>query len=112
MAVETAEKRSRESMRSTDFEPLVAAPLLLNAIRESHEAFSSAALLYAAAPRAGSTDAESQECLELLDHLVERLREPSDGHSSGFEEACIYLLEHLASRLHKQCGATADAPIQ
>ncbi len=47
-------------------------------------------------------DAGSEECIELLDHVVERLAQKENPASAGMEEACVYLLEHLAARFQNQ----------
>jgi hypothetical protein len=89
-------------MKSTDMEPLLAAPLLLNAFRKGQEEFGMAATSFSAKPRVPVTDAASEESLELLDHLVDRLREDGTISREGLEDACIFLLEHLAARLHER----------
>lgn len=99
-------------MRSTYREPLVAAPLLLRAIRKSPEEFEIAAMSYAAAPRTTAVDAGSQECLELLDHLVDCFGDPGKVYSAGAKDACIFLLEHLARRFQGKTVHDAGVPIQ
>jgi hypothetical protein len=93
-------------MKASDVEPLVAAPRLLRAFRKGREEFGVAAMRYATEPRVPVIDAGVQECLELLDHLVERLREERGG-----EEACIFLLEHLAARFQENTRNVAGALI-
>jgi hypothetical protein len=75
-------------MKTMESEALISAPSLLNAFRKGQEEF--------------EMDAASEECLELLDHLVERLRSHGKITCQGLEDACIFLLEHLAARLQQQ----------
>ena len=89
-------------MKTTDMEPLLAAPQLLRAFRRSHEEFDAAAMQFVAERQGPVMDAASEECLELLDHLVDRLREDGKISCRGLEDACIFLLEHLAARLQEQ----------
>jgi hypothetical protein len=89
-------------MKTTHMEPLLAAPSLLNAFRKGREEFGIAAMRYSTEPRVPAMDAASEECLELLDHLVDRLREGATVSREGLEDACIYLLEHLAARLQEK----------
>jgi hypothetical protein len=89
-------------MKPPYMESLHAAPVLLDALRKGHTEFGIAANRFAAEPRMGGIDAGSEECLELLDHLVDRLREQGQLSSQGLEDACIFLLEHLAARLQEQ----------
>jgi hypothetical protein len=95
-------------MKTSDMEPLVAAPLLLRAFRKGQEEFGMAATQFAKDLRAPFMDAASEECLELLDHLVDRLREQGRISCQGLEEACIFLLEHLAARLQEQAQEQKD----
>jgi cytochrome P450 len=90
------------SMKTTDMEPLLAAPHLLRAFRKSQDEFGTAAMRFAAERRAPPMDAASEECLELLDHLVDRLRADGKLSCQGLEDACIFLLDHLAARLQEQ----------
>jgi hypothetical protein len=99
-------------MRSTYMEPMAAAPLLLRAFRKGPDAFGIAARRYTAAPRIPLMDAGSQECLELLDHLVDRLRDSGRGCTQGLEDACILLLEHLAARIQHLSPHKEGGPIQ
>jgi hypothetical protein len=89
-------------MKTTDTEPLLAMPLLLKAFRKGPEEFGVAATRFAKEQRIPSMDAASEECLELLDHLVDRLREHGKISCEGLEDACIFLLEHLATRLQER----------
>jgi hypothetical protein len=91
-------------MKSTNVETLVAAPRLLSALRKGPEEFGVAAMRYVREPRVPVEDAAGQECLDLLDLLVERLRLRGQGNfdCQGAEEACIFLLEHLAARFQEQ----------
>jgi hypothetical protein len=89
-------------MKTTDMEPLLAAPHLLRAFRKGHEEFGTAAMRFAAERRVPVMDTASEECLELLDHLVDQLREDGKISCQGLEDACIFLLEHLAARLQEQ----------
>jgi hypothetical protein len=89
-------------MKPTEMEPLLAAPMLLNAFRRGHDEFGMAAAQFAVTPRVPVTDTANEESLELLDHLVDRLREDRTISGEGLEDACIFLLEHLASRLHER----------
>jgi hypothetical protein len=89
-------------MKTTDTEPLLAAPQLLRAFRKGQEEFGTAAMRFTATRRGPVMDAASEECMELLDHLVDRLREDGKISCQGLEDACIFLLEHLAARLQEQ----------
>jgi hypothetical protein len=89
-------------MKAMDIGPLQAAPHLLRAFRKGQEKFGPAAERFGAKRHAADMDAASEECLELLDHLVDRLREDGTISCQGLEEACIFLLEHLAARLQEQ----------
>jgi len=89
-------------MKRTDMETLLAAPLLLNAFRKGPVEFGAAAERFASKPRVPVMDAANEECLELLDHLVDCLRENGQVSCQGLEDACIFLLEHLAVRLQQQ----------
>jgi hypothetical protein len=85
-----------------DREPLLTAPSLLSAFRRGPAEFEIAATEYAEARRRPAMDAGSEECIELLDHVVERLAQKENPASAGMEEACVYLLEHLAARFQNQ----------
>jgi hypothetical protein len=89
-------------MKTTDMEPLLAAPQLLRAFRKGQEEFGMAAMRFTTGRRIPDMDPASEECLELLDHLVDRLREEGRISCEGLEDACIFLLEHLAARLQEQ----------
>lgn len=89
-------------MKTTDREPLLAAPQLLKAFRKGQDEFGTAAMRFAEERRGPTMDPASEECLELLDHLVDRLREDGKLSCQGLEDACIFLLEHLAARLQEQ----------
>jgi hypothetical protein len=88
-------------MKPPDMETLLAAPVLLDALRKGRTEFGIAANRFAAEPRKCGMDAANDECLELLDHLVDRLREQGQISCEGLEDACIFLLEHLAARLQE-----------
>jgi hypothetical protein len=89
-------------MKPPDMESLHAAPVLLDALRKGQTEFGIAANRFAAEPRRVGMDTASEECLELLDHLIDRLREQGRISCRGLEDACIFLLEHLAARLQEQ----------
>jgi len=93
-------------MTSTDMETLFTAPILLSAFRQGPAEFEIAATEYAAARRNPARDAGSEECIELLDYLVERLGQKGSASDPGMEEACVYLLEHLAARFQEQDQAS------
>lgn len=88
-------------MKTPDMEPLLAVPSLLNAFRKGQDEFGMAVKRYSAEARVPASDAAGQECLELLDHLVNRLRDSRNLSREGMEDACIFLLEHLAARLQE-----------
>lgn len=89
-------------MKTSDMEPLLDAPVLLSAFRKGRQEFGVAASRFVSECREPAMDAASEECLELLDHLVARLREDGELSCEGLEDACIFLLEHLATRLQEQ----------
>jgi histidinol-phosphate/aromatic aminotransferase/cobyric acid decarboxylase-like protein len=97
-------------MRFTYAEPLVAAPQLLDAFRKGREEFGIAAMSYCATRRLLTKDAGLEECLEMLDHLVDRLGDSSN--SQGLEDACLFLLEHLTARFNEQVATGTGVLIQ
>ncbi len=96
----------------TYMEPLVAAPQLLDAFRRGREEFGIAAMSYCAGPRLLIEDAGLQECLEVLDHLVDRLGDSENSLNPGLEEACLFLLEHLTARFREQAASARKVLIQ
>ena len=99
-------------MRFTYMEPLVAAPRLLDALRRGREEFGIAAMSYSATPRLSINDAGLRECLEILDHVVDRLGDLENNCNPGLEDACLFLLEHLTARFHEQSGSATGVLIQ
>ena len=97
-------------MSSTGNESLGSAPLRLDTFRKGRQALGVSAKKYERPPgvavRAAATeglteelrDAAAEECLELLDHLVDRLGAKARTNCPGLEEACMFLLQHLAER--------------
>jgi hypothetical protein len=92
-------------VKTTDMESAIDAPILLNAFRKGREEFGLTASRFVSECRRPAMDAASEECLELLDHLVARLRQDGEISCEGLEDACIFLLEHLAARLQEQESA-------
>jgi hypothetical protein len=93
-------------MSSTGNESLGSAPLRLDTFRKGRQALGVSAKKYERPPgvavRAAATeelrDSAEEECLELLDHLVDRLGTKARTNCPGLEDACMFLLQHLAER--------------
>jgi hypothetical protein len=86
-------------MKTSEFEPLQAVPGLVSAYRGGQEEFAMAAKFFAREARSRSMDPAGEECLELLEHLVNRLGEQDAAPCQATQDACVFLLEHLAVRL-------------